>query len=121
VADIVAIHKADLAGAEQAQVQVQNSLALSAHRAGVPVLRVSGRTGEGVEALWAAIEACPLRRSTLGKRARDLLLAVQQDVVRRLANVEGRPTWRDLLARWKAGVIAKSAAVAEAWKHLNEG
>src|SRR5439155_5730145 len=54
VADLVAIQKADLPQAEQVEAQVRGMLALPGSQA-VPVLRVSAKTGEGVEALWTAI------------------------------------------------------------------
>ncbi len=50
VADVVVIHKADLPGADQALAQVRAALDLSGTRH-VPVLRVSARTGEGIDAL----------------------------------------------------------------------
>src|SRR5205085_8905846 len=60
VADVVVIHKADLPGAERVEAQVQAMLGLSAgpHPA---VLRVSARSGAGVNELWTAIAALPLR------------------------------------------------------------
>jgi LAO/AO transport system ATPase len=61
VADVLVIHKADLPGAERAEAQVREALALSAGPA-PPVLRVSARTGEGIAALWQAIRSLPLRR-----------------------------------------------------------
>src|SRR5262249_47564398 len=54
VADVVVIHKADLPGADQLEAQVKATLALSANAA-PPVLRVSGRTGAGLDALWQEI------------------------------------------------------------------
>jgi LAO/AO transport system kinase len=118
VADIVAIHKADLPGAEQALAQVQNSLALSANRAGVPVLRVSGRTGEGVEALWAAIEKCASRRQVGARRDRDLIRLAQEEMERRLGAFGSDLIWRDLAERWRAGKLTRSQAVAEVWRYL---
>ena len=61
VADVVVIHKADMPGADRVEAQVLATLSLSAGKA-PPVLRVSARTGAGVEALWAAVASCPLRR-----------------------------------------------------------
>ena len=61
VADVVVIHKADMPGAERVEAQVLATLSLSP--SAVPaVLRVSARSGAGVEALWSAIAARPLRR-----------------------------------------------------------
>jgi LAO/AO transport system ATPase len=49
VADIVAVHKADLAGADHTVAQLHAALP------DVPVLKVSAKTGEGVTALWQEI------------------------------------------------------------------
>jgi triphosphoribosyl-dephospho-CoA synthase len=61
VADLVVLQKADLPGAEHVEAQVRAALGWSAAEP-VPVLRVSAKTGEGIEALWHAIAACPARR-----------------------------------------------------------
>src|SRR5262249_61325428 len=60
VADVVVIHKADLPGAEHVEAQVRAMLALSG-REPPPVLRVSARTGAGVEGLRDAVLGQPLR------------------------------------------------------------
>ena len=57
VADVVAVHKADLPGAESTAAQVRASLELPGAGA-APVVRVSAKTGAGVEDLWKAIAAC---------------------------------------------------------------
>ena len=63
MADIVAIHKADLPKAEQVESQVRSILGLSDAKK-TTVLRVSARTGEGVDRLWDAIMASPSQVST---------------------------------------------------------
>jgi LAO/AO transport system ATPase len=55
-ADIIAVHKADLPGAEQTAAQVTFSLKLAPRDPPIPVLLVSSKTGRGVEDLWQAIE-----------------------------------------------------------------
>ncbi len=62
VADIIAIHKADLPGVERAEAELRHGLEVAMHR-NVPILRVSGKTGVGIEQLWKAISERPLRRS----------------------------------------------------------
>src|SRR5262249_45071975 len=47
VADVIAIHKADLPGAERVEAQVKSILGLSA-RPPVPIVRLSSKTGDGV-------------------------------------------------------------------------
>lgn len=58
IADIVAVNKSDLPGAEQAEAQLRSMLHLPGCRP-VPIVRVSGQTNDGLETLWAAVEgAC---------------------------------------------------------------
>jgi len=66
VADVVAIHKADLPGAEQTATQVRATLDMGKQKA-TPVLRISSKTRTGLSELWQAIEGCPLRRSRMTK------------------------------------------------------
>ena len=56
VADVIAIHKSDLPQAEEVEAQVRTTLGLSSKSP--PVLRVSSKTGAGIEALWTAISNC---------------------------------------------------------------
>jgi LAO/AO transport system ATPase len=57
IADIVVVHKADLASAERAFSQLRDLLNLPGCRP-LPVVRVSSSKGFGVEELWAAVNAC---------------------------------------------------------------
>ncbi len=117
VADIVAIHKADLPGAEQAEAQVRAALNLVAGGRAVPVLRVSAKTGEGMEELVRFIEAQPLRRPVTGvaNRARaELLRLAQETLAARFAAAETAEdaTLRALLADWGQGKVNPVDAVA---------
>jgi len=60
IADIVVVHKADLASAERVEAQLRELLNMPGSRP-VPVVRVSSTRETGVEALWAAVDACPGR------------------------------------------------------------
>jgi LAO/AO transport system ATPase len=60
IADVVAVNKADLPGAEQAEAQLRAMLHLPGCRP-VQVVRVSGRTSEGVQQLWRAVESARSR------------------------------------------------------------
>jgi methylmalonyl-CoA mutase cobalamin-binding domain/chain len=60
IADIVVVHKADLASAERVEAQLRELLNLPGCRP-VPVVRVSSTRDLGVGDLWAAVEACPGR------------------------------------------------------------
>ena len=114
VADIVVIHKADLPGAEQALAQMRTALDLSG-TSNVPVLRVSARTGEGMDALWQAIAACPKRRQVSDADADELLRLAQEMLAGRFmrARVGGDERLGRLLAEWRQGGLnAEDAAAA---------
>lgn len=63
IADIVVVHKSDLAGAERVESQLHELLNLPGCRP-VPVVRVSSSKGLGLQELWTAVEACPGRPQT---------------------------------------------------------
>ena len=109
VADLVAIHRADLPGAERVEAQVLATLALSpgSHP---PVLRVSARTALGVAALWRAVAAQPLRRGRRDDPARLLRLA-QELLAARFD--PSSPT----VAAWRRGEMSDE----EAARRLLEG
>jgi LAO/AO transport system ATPase len=65
IADIVVVHKADLASAERVESQLRELLNMPGSRP-VPVVRVSSTRETGVEELWAAVDACPSRPRKLG-------------------------------------------------------
>ena len=108
VADVVAIHKADLPGAERVEAQLLAMLALSTKTA-PPVLRVSSRTGAGVAELWQTIAAMPLRR---GERDPARLLRLAQEMLAARFD-EGS----SLVAAWRRGEMSD----AEAARRLLEG
>jgi LAO/AO transport system ATPase len=122
VADLVVVHKADLPTAERTESQVRAILDLTPDR-NVPILRVSAASGQGVDELARAIEACPPRRGTLAGSGRDLL-GLAEDVLRaRLAaaRAAGDPQLADLLAGWQEGRIAPAAACAALLRLLAGG
>lgn len=112
VADVIVIHKADLPGAERVEAQVLATLGLSTGPV-VPVLRVSSRTGDGLDKLWQTIAARPLRRGRQ-RNGRDLLYLAQQTLAARFAAAEamGRPELRHLLATWQRGEMTAIQAAA---------
>jgi LAO/AO transport system kinase len=61
IADVVAVHKADLPGAESTAAQVRSMLDL-ARESKTPVLKVSSKARQGIAELWRAIASLPLRR-----------------------------------------------------------
>jgi LAO/AO transport system kinase len=111
VADVVAVQKADLPGAESTEAQVRNILGLTPQRS-VHVLRVSARTGEGIEKLWELVAAVPLRR---GATRRDLLRLAEQALERRFRKAEAarNPALSQILAQFDAGTLDAEAAIAE--------
>jgi LAO/AO transport system kinase len=111
VADVVVVHKADMPGAERVEAQILATLALSASAA-PPILRVSARTGAGVEALWSAITARPLRRGQV-ENSTDLLRLAQETLASRFASAraEGDAELQDLLVRWRSGDVDSARAI----------
>jgi LAO/AO transport system ATPase len=98
VADVVVVHKADLAGAERTQSQVKELLSLPGCR-DIPVLGVSSSKQTGLDELWSTIAACPKRQSA---RAADsaLLLRRAQELLAERFHDRG-PSIAPLIDRWK--------------------
>ena len=96
VADVVVVHKADLAGAEKTEGQVKELLSLPGSR-DIAVLRVSSRTGLGIDALWDAVLASP-RRGNAPEDARELLRRAQQLLAERFRSRAERVGRRSLAA-----------------------
>jgi LAO/AO transport system ATPase len=119
VADVVVIHKADLPGADQLEGQVKSTLALSANAA-PPVLRVSGRTGAGLDELWQEITGRPLRRDPGREGGRDLLRVAQETLADRFARAEaaGDAGLQELVARWRRGELPRDQAAETLWRVL---
>jgi LAO/AO transport system ATPase len=107
VADVVVIHKADLPGAEAALAQVKATLGLSPHQPSV--VPVSAKRGTGVEELWRAIVAYPLRRQA-GRDARVLLRAAQEELSRRFSEAEREPIVAQVVRRWQEGRLTEEEA-----------
>ncbi len=120
VADVIAIHKADLPGADRVEAQVLASLSLGT-RPPPPVLRVSSRSGQGLAELYATIRKLPARRGLHGT-GRDLLRLAQQTLAARFADGEasGASEVRTLVHQWQHGTIAGPEAAA-ALLHLLAG
>jgi LAO/AO transport system ATPase len=121
VADVIVIHKADLPGAGYVEAQVRAMLALSG-REPPPVLRVSARTGAGVEQLWEAIADCPLRPPAAGA-GHDLLRLAQEALRARFAAAEaaGDPRLCRLIDDWQQGRLSGDDVAAALWQLLEPG
>jgi LAO/AO transport system ATPase len=114
VADVIVIHKADLPGAERLEGQVRAALDLS----GTPtaaVVRVSARTGQGLEELWQAITGAPSRRARLASAGPELLQAAEQHLEAALGRAErtGEPRLRELLHAYEEGSLAIDEAALQ--------
>lgn len=108
VADVVVVHKADLAGAEKTEGQVKELLSLPGSRE-IAVLRVSSRTGQGFDKLWSAVLAAPRHGTTFD--GRQLLRLAQQllaDRYRSRAAAAG-----PIIDRWQAHQLDESQAAEQ--------
>jgi LAO/AO transport system ATPase len=121
VADVVAIHKADLPGAEEAEAQVRAALDLSAGRS-VPVVRVSAKRGEGIDALWQAVLSSGRRRPEEDRAEGELLRAAQEALAARFsqARARGDQALTRLISQWQQGALSGDEAGA-AVLHLLDG
>jgi LAO/AO transport system ATPase len=110
VADVVVVHKADLPGAEHVAAQVRAMLGLSGDRA-VPVLRVSARTGQGLEELWQAVQAVPLRpRAAPGGPDWSALGGALLRLVRERAEARDPVKAREILSLYERGSVRPGEA-----------
>jgi LAO/AO transport system ATPase len=66
IADVVVVHKADLASAGRVESQLRELLNLPGCRS-VPVVRVSSTRKTGMDELWAAVDASPGRPRAVAK------------------------------------------------------
>lgn len=111
VADIVVIHKADLPGSEHVESQVRIALDLAGNEPAT-IVRVSARSGEGVQRLWELVVAKPLRRCAAAPDSRDLLRLAQDVLASRFATAEAQAnaSFGELLAHWRQGRLAPAEA-----------
>lgn len=110
VADVVAINKADLPGADRVEAQVLATIGLGTSKPPA-VVRVSSRTGEGLEALWRMLEELPLTR-ICRRPPIALLHAAQQILADRFREMERRQSEnvRGLVESWRRGELPTVAA-----------
>jgi LAO/AO transport system ATPase len=112
VADVVVVHKADLPGADRVEAQVLSILGLSPGRV-PPVLRVSARSGSGLDELWDVIAGLPLRRAA-DVAERDLLQLGGEALAARFAagRAAGNSALAQLVERWRRGELPADEAGA---------
>lgn len=106
IADVIAIHKADLPGAASTEAHVHTVLGLVPGPQ-IEVVRVSSRTGEGIARLWEAVAARSLRRDTESGERADLLATAQQVLANwySAARAARSPEWLSLTADWTSGRV----------------
>lgn len=124
-ADIIAVNKADLPGADIAYAGLRAMLDLaggmSEHHE-IPVLKTSAATGEGIEALWQAIEGMATAGSKHRHRtaARRLLEIAQRRLAERFRREkEDNPAIEEIVSRYARGDLAASAAADQLIQLLN--
>lgn len=119
VADLVVVQKADLPGAEALEKQVRAALALSAGRE-TPVLRVSAKTGEGVEALCTALSAALPQRPSQHRSEEPFLPEAQRQLARWFARAEHEadPDVAHVVREWRRGSLAGPEATLELFRIL---
>jgi putative protein kinase ArgK-like GTPase of G3E family len=105
VADVIAVQKADLPGAESVEAQVRATLSLSNGPA-VPVLRVSAKTAQNLDQLWKTIVSIPPRTQlprrcepdmnrlahTMLRNVRERAEAIDEQAARRIVGLYERGT-----------------------------
>jgi LAO/AO transport system ATPase len=108
VADIVVVHKADLPGADQNAAQVRAALDLSTQKQ-VPVIKVSSKTGAGLDELWRIVRDGPRRRENPDVAA--LLRLAQEDLAARFWNAVRTqdPRVQKLLRECRDGILPADA------------
>jgi LAO/AO transport system ATPase len=114
VADVVAINKADLPQAELIEAQVRNMLGLSSAPA-IPVVRVSARTGAGIDSLWQAVASSKGGRTSPERSGRELVRQGQAWLAEWFQSAQSspQPKLQDLLKRWEQGMIQDHEAAQE--------
>ncbi len=110
VADVVAVHKSDLPGAERMESQVKELLSLPGCRE-IAVLRVSSKKQEGFPELWSAIVASPRHQDPLEPAAQRLLRLAQQVLAERFQDRALRVG--PVLDRWKRHELDETQAADE--------
>jgi LAO/AO transport system kinase len=124
IADILVVNKGDREGADRTMHQLMGALSIrETQRANVPVLKTTATTGEGIQALLAAIDTVgdtvsaggPLERRR--RRARYLIARAAADLIRDRIRYSGAATI-DALAD---ALLSGQLSPADAAKKMIEG
>jgi len=113
VADIVVINKGDLPKADQVEAQVRSMLGLAGDHH-VPIVRVSAKTGDGIDDLWSAVEALPPKRVPTSSDGRELLHHAQErlDAWFTRAEEEKNLELAQLIDRWKQSATPEDTLIS---------
>jgi LAO/AO transport system ATPase len=120
IADVIAVQKADLPGAEHVAAQVRATLALSDKKPIPPAVLVSAKTGQGVAELWQHIvDAVPTEHHEPDAADR-LLRLVQEEVAARFKSlrIADDPALCSVLGQVGRGEIASADAAEVALKAI---
>jgi len=112
VADVLVIHKADLPGAAALEGQVKQMLSLGM-RPVPPIVRVSSRSGTGMDELWQTVRGMPLRRHA-PSAVEELLRLGQQTLAVRMnaARQADDGELKRLVEQWQTGQVTAASAGA---------
>ncbi len=116
IADILVVNKGDRPGAEMTLQQLQGALSLRAGRGGIPVLKTTATTGEGVEALITAITTAGRKAEAEGplarrrRRARYLIARAAADLISERVRDGGEQALDALADKVLAGDLAPQDA-----------
>jgi LAO/AO transport system ATPase len=117
IVDLVAIHKADLPGVDRTESELRRGLEVSMGKT-IPIVRVSGKTGLGIDSLWQETLKCPLRRAATCRDAMSLLRLAQDHLSTRYAAMEasGDLGLKNLAEKWQQGQVSRLDAIEEVWR-----
>jgi LAO/AO transport system kinase len=117
IADILVVNKADLPDARRTLHQLKSTLAMRSHgRDAVPVLETTATTGDGLPALWQAIENVGAPRLADGidarrrRRARYLIARAAADLIAERIKTDTGTKLDNLSDRLLAGEILPDEA-----------
>ena len=110
LADLIAVNKSDLQGAERVAEEIRLSLSLSEGES-PPVLLCSAQTGSGLAELVSVIDDLPSARGPAIARARERLLAVHQE------SLLSHPDFSDVIK----GLSEDRLSIEEAIQLLSRG
>ncbi len=119
IADILVVNKGDRPGAEITLQQLLGALSIRAGRDAIPVLKTTATTGEGVEALVAAITAAGRKAEAEGplarrrRRARYLIARAASDLISERVRDGGEQAFDALADKVLAGDLAPQDAARQ--------